>query len=279
MSFTRKGELIFQFAFFISINKEFTMGRKAANRKHQQQIIEMSNMLHNNINAQMDGPKRKKWSSHDLKNIQPMTDRQRDMFECFFSGQHVCAYGSAGVGKTYIAMYLALREVLDKDQPQDHVIIVRTTVQGRDQGHMPGTKEEKEAMFELPYKDILWDLIGRASTYDDMKEVNLVRFMSTSAIRGLTWDNAIIVIDEFQNMTWSEFDSIVTRVGVNSKLIVCGDIHHQCDLKKHEESGAQKAMKVMQSMDKFGCIQFTKDDIVRSEFVKKWIEAREKLGL
>ena len=103
--------------------------------------------------------------------------------------------------------------------------------------------------------------------------------MSTSNIRGLTWDDAIIVVDEFQNMTWSEFDSIVTRVGVNSRLIVCGDIHHQCDLKKHEESGGQKAVRVMKDMSSFSTVQFTKDDIVRSAFVKQWIETREKLGL
>lgn len=255
------------------------MGRKATNRKHSQQIREMNDMLHHNVLAQIEGPKRKKWTLHDLKNISPMTDRQKDMFECFYSGQHVCAYGSAGVGKTYIGLYLAMKDILDKKHDQTRLIIVRTTVQGRDQGHLPGTKEEKEAPFELPYKDIMHDLFGRASTYDDMKEAGLITFMSTSNIRGLTWDDAIIVVDEFQNMTWSEFDSIVTRVGVNSRLIVCGDIHHQCDLKKHEESGGQKAVRVMKDMSSFSTVQFTKDDIVRSAFVKQWIETREKLGL
>lgn len=255
------------------------MGRKATNRKHRQQISEMNDMLNHNVMAQLEGPKRKKWSIHDLRSIQPMNDRQRDMFEAFYSNAHVCAYGSAGVGKTYLALFLAMKDIVDKRCEQKRLIIVRSTVQGRDQGHLPGTKEEKEAPFELPYKDIMHDLFGRASTYDDMKEAGLITFMSTSAIRGLTWDDSIIVVDEFQNMTWSEFDSIITRVGTSSRVIVCGDIHHQCDLKKHEETGAQKAVKVMREMPAFSCIQFTKDDIVRSEFVKQWITTRDKLGL
>lgn len=256
------------------------MGRKTApNRKHQSQIREMNEMLNHNVIAQFDGPKRKKWSLHDLKNIQPMTDRQRDTFEAFFSDSHICAHGSAGVGKTYIALYLAMRDILDKTRDQTRLIIVRTTVQGRNQGHLPGTQEEKEAPFELPYKDIMHDLFGRATTYDDMKEAKLIEFKSTTALRGLTWDDAIIVMDEFQNMTWEEIDSVITRVGTNTKLIVCGDVHHQCDLTRHEVSGAQNALKVMNEMSQFSCIQFTKDDIVRSEFVKQWITAREKLGL
>lgn len=255
------------------------MGRKLANRKYQKNIQDMEVLLNNNIMAQVEGPKRKKWSLHDLQPIQPMTDRQHDMFEAFYSGTHVCAYGSAGVGKTYLALYLAMKDVLDKMRDQKRLIIVRTTVQGRQQGYLPGTQEEKEAPFELPYKDIMHDLFGRASTYDDMKEAHLIEFKSTTALRGLTWDDAIIVVDEFQNMTWEELDSVVTRVGTNSRLIICGDVRHQCDLGRHEVSGAQNALKVMQDMPSFSCVQFTKDDIVRSDFVKQWITTREKLGL
>lgn len=252
------------------------MGRKAANRK--QKIQDMEVLLNNNILAQIEGPKRKKWSLHDLQNVQPITEKQREMVECFFQGSNICAYGSAGSGKTYLALYLAMRDVLDRDQPQTRLIIVRSAVQGRESGFLPGTLEEKMLPFELPYKDIMASLFKRASTYDDMKEAHLLTFMPTTALRGLTWDDAFIVIDEFQNMTWSEFDSVMTRVGTNSRVIVCGDVSHQCDLKKHEESGATKALKVFKNMPAFACVEFTKDDIVRSDFVKQWIITREKFG-
>lgn len=254
------------------------MGKRAPNRKQQKQLNDMQYLLDNNVLAQLEGPKRKKWSLLDLQKVQPLNDKQQDMFECFFQGSHVCAYGSAGTGKTYLALYLGMRDVLDKDQPQTRMIIVRSAVQGRDSGFLPGTIEEKMAIFELPYKDIMASLFKRPSTYDDMKDAHLLTFMPTTAIRGLTWDDAVIVIDEFQNMTWAEFDSVLTRVGTNSRLIICGDIHHQCDLKKHEETGAHKAIKVIKNMPSFATVEFTKDDIVRSAFVKEWIVTREKFG-
>lgn len=254
------------------------MGKKVVNRKQQRNMHDMEVLLNNNIIAQMEGPKRKKWSLHDLKKLQPLTDRQQDMFNSFQNDQHIFAYGSAGTGKTLLSLYLAMCDILNKDQPQTKLIIVRSAVQGRDSGFLPGDQDEKVAIFENPYRDMMQFLFGRPSSYDDMKAAGLITFMPTTSIRGLTWDDAYIVVDEFQNMNWMEFDSVMTRVGTNTKVMICGDIHHQCDLKKNEESASKKSINIFKQLNSFDCIQFTKDDIVRSDFVKQWIIAREGLG-
>lgn len=250
-------------------------------KKHRgrnvQRLGRLEEALLSNGRAMEEGHKKKSWSIHDIKSIKPLTITQEDMFRTWFDGNHVCAFGSAGTGKTFIALYLALNEVLQKYQNQ--IIIVRSAVPTREIGHLPGTLEEKIALYERPYSDMLWELIGRSSTYQDMKDAKVVEFMSTSFIRGLTWDNAIVIIDEFQNMTMEEIDSVITRIGKNTRVILCGDIKHQCDLRRGETTGAQNVINVLEHMNNFELIHFTKEDVVRSEFVKSWIMAREHLNL
>jgi len=176
---------------------------------------------------------------------------------------------------TFLAFYLALSEILEKGE-QKQIIVVRSAVAAREIGYLPGTKEEKEAVFEIPYTDICHDLFGRKSTYDDMKEAGKIKFMTTSHIRGLTWDNSIIIVDEIQNMCISEIDTIMTRVGKNTRVILCGDSKFQCDLKKSEQTGIKRLLSILNKMKNFSSIQFNREDIVRSEFVKQWITASEK---
>lgn len=229
--------------------------------------------------AVAEGPQRKKkWTKHDMKDIKPLTDNQKNMFVQYFQGDHIGALGSAGTGKSFLACFLAISDVVDYSKDQKQVIIVRSAVQARDVGFMPGTLEEKNSYYEMPYRDIFAELFGRGATYDDMKEAGLVQFMTTSFIRGVTWDDAIIVIDEVQNMTWEEINTIMTRVGKNSRIIVCGDVK-QNDLikKKSEVSGIVKMIEVLRNMNDFSTINFTRADIVRSAFVKQWIIAVESV--
>lgn len=262
------------------MTKRAPIGRaKQPSHKDRRMDKLTADMVANNL-AIVEGPtKRKTWSLHDLKAIKPLTQNQQVTFETFLDEQKsLCLYGCSGVGKTFQACYLALNEVLRKDTPTDKIIIVRSIVPTREIGFLPGDLEEKTAVYEMPYQDIFADLCGRNSTYDNMKEAGLIQFCCSSFIRGLTWDNCIVVVDEAQNMSWQEFDSIITRVGCNTKVIVCGDTRHQCDLKK-EHSGFIDAINVMERTGNFGIINFTSNDIVRSSFVKDWIIAREQLNL
>lgn len=248
------------------------MGARSKKTKRAELLL-----LQNDAQARMEGPHKKKWSKHDIRAIKPLTDNQHDMFRAYFQGSQICAHGSPGTGKTYLALYLALCDILDGNKPQNHLILVRSAVATRDVGFLPGTLEEKMASYEMPYKDIFADLFHRTSTYDDMKEQGFVRFMTTSFIRGLTWDNAIIVVDEGQNMTWHEINSVLTRVGTDSRVMFTGDLA-QTDLNKssRDQSGMERFVRVAESMKEFSCIKFTTDDIIRSDFVRSWIIASEQ---
>ncbi len=200
------------------------------------------------------------------------------MFHAWINFEHLCAHGSAGTGKTFLAFYLALQEVLNKQQQK--IIIVRSAVPTREVGFLPGNLEEKMQQYEEPYRDILWELMGRHSTYEDMKAAGLIEFHSTSFLRGLTWDNAIVIVDESENLTFHEIDNVMTRLGENTRIILTGDTK-QTDLdgsKKMGEEGLSKAKRIFESMKTFGMIEFTVDDIVRSKTVKSWIKACEHLA-
>lgn len=231
-------------------------------------------LMYNNIKAIHDGPLKKRWSIHDLRHIKPLTDTQETLFRLFFDDYNICAYGSPGTGKTFLGLYLAFNEVLSGNH--DRIIIVRSAVATRDVGFLPGTLDEKMALYETPYRDICSELFGRKSTYNDMKMAGKIEFMPTSFIRGVTWDNAVVVVDEGQNMTEHEINSIMTRIGKNARVIFTGDIS-QTDLRKNSKdvSGMAKMVRVMERMDEFECVNFLRDDIVRSTFVKNWIISLE----
>lgn len=251
------------------------MAKKRRNGR-QNEAEALGIALVQNGRAMEEASRRKNWSKHDLKKIQPLTPTQEEMFHVWYNDNNICAHGSAGTGKSFLALFLALHEVLEKRQSR--IIIVRSAVPTREVGHLPGTLQEKLAEYELPYHDILWELVGRNSTYQDMKDVGLIEFMSTSFIRGLTWDNAIVIVDEAENMTFHEIDSIMTRMGENSRIIFTGDIK-QTDLdgKRLGSSGMLDAIKGFNNMKEFATVEFTKDDIVRSELVKSWITAVEMI--
>jgi predicted ribonuclease YlaK len=218
-----------------------------------------------------------------MKRVNPLTENQHKTFDSYNQGKNLLLVGSAGTGKTYVALYLALKDVMEKNNYKE-VIIVRSTVQSREQGHMPGDEKQKAAHFEAPYVDIVNDLFERGDAYQIMKQKNMIKFMSTSFIRGLTFDNALIIVDEAQNLNYGETRTIMTRVGQDSKIIFCGDTK-QNDLlyskNRADISGLAQFKRVIDRMSSncFDTIQFTVDDIVRSGIVKEFIMAEEELEL
>lgn len=213
----------------------------------------------------------------NLKTIQPLTNNQRKFFDAYRQGDYFIALlGSAGSGKSYIAMYKILEEVMDKGNPYSKLIIVRSAVPTRDQGFLPGTLSDKMEVYEEPYDMIAQSLFSRKDAYSRLKEQSYVEFISTSNLRGCTFDNAIVLFDEIQNANYAEISTVITRIGNNSKLIMCGDFK-QNDLiyKKNDTSGFIKFITIAKTMDEFTEIVFTIDDIVRSNLVKSWIIAEE----
>lgn len=211
-----------------------------------------------------------------LQKREPLTDNQAIAFEAFEDDKNLILHGIAGTGKTYIACYLAYKALTDKDQSS--LVIIRSAVPTRDIGFLPGTQEEKSAVYEEPYKDITSDLFERGDAYSILKQKFTVEFMTTSFIRGITIDNAVILIDECQNMTFHELDSIITRVGTNCRVIFCGDFRQDDFSGKRENSGLQDFFKILNKTDRFKMIDFQIEDIVRSDLVKDYIIAKHELG-
>ena len=212
-----------------------------------------------------------------MRPIQPITDTQAEMFDDYRTGYNIAAVGTAGTGKTMCALYLGLNDVMNKED-YDQVVIVRSAVQTREQGFMPGSQAQKEAVYSVPYADIVNDLFGRGDAWEILKQKHQVRFMTSSFVRGLTFDNSIIIVDECQSMTYHELDSIITRVGETSKIIFCGDTA-QDDLQgsrnRNDISGLSEFTKVLSRIPSFSVIKFGIEDIVRSGLVKEYIIAKE----
>ena len=205
-----------------------------------------------------------------LSEINPMTETQRQVFETFMDN-HLLLHGLAGTGKTFVSLYLSLREMFEYGNYKK-IVIIRSAVPTRDLGFMPGSLDEKLSVYEQPYREIINQLFSRGDAYDILKQKNLLDFMSTSFIRGLTLDNSIIIVDEIQNMKAMEIHSVLTRVGKNSKFIAIGDIK-QRDI---QNSGIADAIVIMKKMG-VEFAEFAVADIVRSDFVKQYIIARNDL--
>ena len=211
----------------------------------------------------------------DAKKFEPLTENQKLFFDAYDRGDYfVALHGVAGTGKTFIAMYKSLMEVLDKNNPFDKIIVVRSAVQSREIGHLPGDVTEKMEIYQQPYQQICQTIFGRKDAWARLSEQGYVEFISTSFIRGMSFDDAIIIVDEMQNMNFEEIDTVMTRVGYRSKIIWCGD-YRQTDLRKsNDKTGILKFFDVAMHMKAFTRIEFTADDIVRSSLVKDYILAK-----
>ena len=217
-------------------------------------------------------------SNHlELKKITSKTPNQNLVFSHFDQGRHLVLNGMAGTGKTFISMYLALREIYDAKASK--LYIVRSILSARDIGFLPGNLNEKAKIYETPYRDICVELFSRGDSYELLKSKGMVEFVTTSFLRGTTLRNGIILIDEAQNMTSQELSTIMTRVGDNSRVLICGD-YFQSDLEKEKDRrGILDLLKITQRMNLFKTVEFQVEDIVRSRFVREFLIAKRELKL
>lgn len=210
-----------------------------------------------------------------LLTYEPITQNQKITYDSWDDGDHLVLCGSAGTGKTFVGMYLALGDVLDKQYEQDKLVIVRSVVPTREMGYLPGSIEEKVDAYTAPYRAIAHELFNEKLAYNMLEAQGAITFMSTSYIRGQTIDDAIILVDEMQNLTYHELDSIITRVGRNTRIIFSGD-YYQSDLNKEtDKNGILDFMNITEVMNNFTTVEFGWADIVRSDFVRDYIMTKE----
>lgn len=228
--------------------------------------------------------KKKPLSSGYLVDLYPLNDNQKRLFDSYKEGKHLVAYGCAGTGKTFITLFNALKDVLDENTPYEKIYLVRSLVATREIGFLPGSHEDKADIYQIPYKNMVKYMFQMPSDadfemlYGNLKSQESIKFWSTSFLRGTTLDDAIIIVDEFQNLNFHELDSIITRVGENTKICFCGD-SRQSDLNKaNERNGIVDFMNILRKMPSFDIIEFGIDDIVRSGLVKEYIVAKTEAG-
>jgi predicted ribonuclease YlaK len=228
--------------------------------------------------------RRKPINSEFLLEINPLTENQEKLFKSYDEGKHLVAYGASGTGKTFIVLYNALKDVLDQQKPYEKIYIIRSLVQTREIGFLPGSHDDKSELFEIPYKNMVKYMFQLPSEedfemlYGNLKTQGTISFWSSSFLRGTTFDNCILIIDEFQNMNMHENDSIITRVGENCKIMFCGDASQSDLVRQNERNGIHDFVKILQIMPSFDFIEFGIDDVCRSGLVKEYLIAKHSLG-
>jgi phosphate starvation-inducible PhoH-like protein len=229
--------------------------------------------------------KRKPIGVEHMLNIKALTPAQQKVWDAYSKDQNLFLYGAAGTGKTFVAMYLALKEVLDPKTQYDKLYVVRSLVPTREIGFLPGDHEDKSNLYQIPYKNMvryMFEMPDDASfemLYQNLKGQESISFWSTSFIRGTTIDNAIVLVDESQNLNFHELDSIITRLGVNTKVIFAGDVVQTDLVKTYEKNGILDFMKIIDNMAEFTSVEFGVEDIVRSGLVKSYLISKINLGL
>lgn len=218
-------------------------------------------------------------TSETLWEVNPITTNQKAVFDSWNDKDNLVLAGSAGTGKTFIAMYLALKDLLADDSTYEQVVVIRSVVPTRDQGFLPGNQKEKEDTYQSPYKAICSELFGDHAAYNKLVGARKIHFESTSYIRGLTFNDSILIVDEMQNLNFHELDSVITRVGKNCRIIFCGD-YRQSDFKRDDEkSGILKFLTIIEHMNNFSIVNFGWEDIVRSGLVRDYLMTKEMLGI
>ena len=233
----------------------------------------------------MSTKKNKEINHTNLVPIKPITDNQKQVFSTWKSGKNQFLFGSAGTGKTFISLYLALKEIFDGKSKTDRVVLVRSLIPTREIGFLPGDEEDKAALYQVPYQNMVQFMFEQPNEqqfntlYDRLKAQGSLFFLSTSFLRGLTFDNSIIIVDECQNLNFHELDTIITRVGQDSKIVFCGDFA-QSDLQRtNEKNGLHDFLRILEEMEEFNCTEFTIGDIVRSGFVRSYLINKTKMGI
>jgi phosphate starvation-inducible protein PhoH len=215
----------------------------------------------------------------ELRTIKPLTANQQATFEAYKQGYNLVCHGYAGTGKTFCALYLALQDILSSNSQYQRIVLIRSVVPSRDMGFLPGSIKDKIAVYEDPYKEICDDLFGRGDGYGILKMKKLIEFTTTSYLRGLTFNNSIVIVDETNNMTYQELDTVMTRLGNNSRIIFCGD-YRQTDLNKpYDKTGVRDFMNITKRINSFVHIEYQKEDVIRSGVVRDYIITKTEMGL
>ena len=220
-----------------------------------------------------------------MREVEPLTDSQKELYKCYENNQNIVAYGAAGTGKTFITLYNALKDVLSDKTPYEKIYLVRSLVATREIGFLPGDHEDKSYLYQIPYKNMvkyMFQLPTEADfemLYANLKAQGTIGFWSTSFIRGTTFDKAIIIVDEFQNLNYHELDSIITRVGEDTKIMFCGDATQSDLTKQNEKNGIMDFMKILRIMPSIDIIEFGVEDIVRSGLCKEYLVAKMEMNL
>jgi predicted ribonuclease YlaK len=229
--------------------------------------------------------KKKEITHGQMVEIKPITDSQKSVFESYKDNKNQFLYGCAGTGKTFISLYLALQDVLSNDTPYDRVCLVRSLIPTREIGFLPGDEEDKAALYQVPYSSMVQFMFKQPNEdafkglYDRLKNQGSLFFLSTSFLRGLTFDNSIIIVDECQNLNFHELDTIITRVGQDSKIIFCGDFNQTDLIKTNDKNGIQDFFRIIQNMEEFNDVEFGIPDIVRSGFVRSYLIEKTRQGM
>ena len=229
--------------------------------------------------------KQKEITYCQLNQIKPVTDSQKLVFDTWKKGQNQFLFGCAGTGKTFVSLYLGLSEVLRNETPYDKVIMVRSLIPTREIGFLPGDEEDKAALYQVPYSNMMQFMFEQPNEqafetlYNRIKAQGSYYFLSTSFLRGLTFDNSIIIVDECQNLNFHELDTIITRVGQDSKIVFCGDFSQTDLTRTNERNGLMDFLQILQEMEEFNCVEFNIGDIVRSGFVRNYLIQKTKLGM
>jgi len=229
--------------------------------------------------------KKKEISSSDLVEVKPITDNQKLVFESYKKGLNQFLFGCAGTGKTFVSLYLGLRDVLKNETAYERVVVVRSLIPTREIGFLPGDEEDKAALYQVPYSNMVQFMFKQPNEqafsmlYDRLKAQGSFYFLSTAFLRGLTFDNSIIIVDECQNLNFHELDTIITRVGQDSKIIFCGDFMQTDLTKMGERNGLHDFLRILEEMKQFNCVEFDIGDIVRSGFVRDYLIQKTKLGI
>jgi len=233
----------------------------------------------------MANKKNKEINHTNLVNIKSITDNQKVVFDSWKKDKNQFLFGAAGTGKTFISLFLALRDVLDLKKPYDKVVLVRSLIPTREIGFLPGDEEDKAALYQVPYQNMVQFMFEMQNDqqfnnlYDKLKGQGTLYFLSTSFLRGLTFDNTVIIVDECQNMNFHELDTIITRVGQDSKIVFCGDFDQTDLVRQNERNGLHDFLRILEEMEEFNCTEFTIGDIVRSGFVRSYLINKIKLGI
>ena len=233
----------------------------------------------------MANKKNKEINHTNLVTVKPITDNQKVVFNSWKKDKNQFLFGAAGTGKTFISLYLALRDVMDLKSSYDKVVLVRSLIPTREIGFLPGDEEDKGLLYQVPYQNMVLFMFEMQNEqqfnnlYDRLKGQGTLYFLSTSFLRGLTFDNTIIIVDECQNLNFHGLDTIITRVGQDSKIVFCGDFDQTDLVKQNERNGLHDFLRILEEMEEFNCTEFTIGDIVRSGFVRSYLINKIKLGI